>query len=64
MGRIQATVSPETKRASVRLSRLRASPQAATVTADSAQASATVRYLPKRSAIGPVMNCIEPCVSA
>ncbi len=55
---------PEAKRASVRLSSEWASPQIATVTADSPQAIATVRYLPNRSAIGPVTNCIEPWVSA
>ena len=55
---------PEAKRASVRLSSEPASPHSATVTADTAQAIATVRYLPNRSAIGPVMNCIEPWVSA
>ena len=33
-------------------------------TADSPQAMATVRYLPNRSAIGPVTNCIVPWVRA
>ena len=51
-------------RARVKLSSEPASPHSATVPADTAQAIATVRYLPNRSAIGPVMNCIEPWVSA
>ena len=36
----------------------------ATVIADRPQAIATARYLPNRSATGPVTNCIEPWVSA
>ena len=42
-----------------------ASPQSAHQSRrDSAQATATVRYLPKRSPIGPMTSCTEPCVSA
>ena len=55
---------PEAKRAKVRPCSDWASPHSATVTAETAQAIATVRYLPNRSAIGPVTNCIEPWVRA
>src|SRR3954447_19326487 len=55
---------PEANRARVKLLSELARPHSATEPAETAQAIATVRYLPNRSAIGPVMNCIEPWVSA
>jgi hypothetical protein len=53
-GTIQATVMPEASRASVRAGSDCARPHSATVIAESAQATAMVRYLPVRSAIGPM----------
>ncbi len=62
-GMIHDAVAPAATRASVSVVRLSASPQAATVSADSAHITAIVTYLPKRSPIGPMTSCIEPCIN-
>ena len=61
-GMTQEAVMPAPMRASVSVVRLSAKPQAATVSADSAHMMAIIRYLPKRSPIGPMTSCIEPCI--
>ena len=63
-GMIQPVASPLPSRAATSSGSVGARPQSdhhQTVAA--AAAKATQRYLPKRSPIGPISNCTEPCAS-
>jgi hypothetical protein len=55
-GRIQAAVMPDASRARARMPSDEASPHRATVIAERAQAMAIERYLPNRSAVGPMTS--------
>jgi hypothetical protein len=61
---IQPAASAVAMRASASVVSDWASPQASTVSAQIAQATATDRNLPKRSPIGPMISCTEPWVTA
>jgi len=61
---IQPAAAPVARRAKASCGSVLTVPQTATSTAPMAQVSATVRYLPKRSLIGPMTSWIEPCVTA
>ena len=63
-GMIQPAVSAAPMRASASVVSDCASPQASTVSAQSAQATAIETNFPKRSPTGPMMSCTEPCVIA
>jgi hypothetical protein len=56
--------APVASRAKASCGKVDTVPQMATSTAPMAQVSATVRYLPKRSASGPITSWTEPCVTA
>ena len=61
---MQAVVRAAPIRASANAGSDGAGPQANTVTAQSAQAIATMRNLPNVSPTGPTTNCTLPCVIA
>ncbi len=60
---IQPVASPQASRAATRIGSDGASPQAITMAVENAAAMETQRYLPKRSPIGPITSCTEPCAS-
>jgi len=60
----QPAAAPVASRASASCDRVETIPQIATRTAPMAQVTATVRYLPNRSLIGPMISWIEPWVIA
>ena len=62
-GMIQPVASPLPSRAATSSGNDDASPHSATMTVAAVAASATQRYLPKRSPIGPITSCTEPCAS-
>ena len=63
IGMIQAANAADAMRAIVSAVRLWVTPHSATNTQAPAQATTTIGYLPKRSPIGPMKSCIEPCTS-
>ncbi len=61
---IQPAAAPDAKRATASAESDCTVPQSATRTAASAHITATVRYLPKRSPIGPMISWTEPWLTA
>ena len=60
---IQPVAKPLPRRAATSTGSVGASPHSATITAATAAAIAMQKYLPTRSAIGPITSCTEPCAS-
>ena len=62
-GMIQPVARPQSSRAATSVGKFGARPQAITIRVEKAAAMLTQRYLPKRSPIGPMISCTEPCAS-
>jgi hypothetical protein len=63
-GMIHAAPTPDATRVTSSIDNEEVRPQAKTMTAQNAVAMAIMRYLPTRSPTGPLMSCMEPCMTA